>query len=111
MKLTDRECSVTSEDLPYLSEKGEETLLYVYVRPKASKTEFSGTFRQRLKMRVNSPPIEGEANLECIDFLARTLGVPKSEIRLLKGGRSREKAFLISRPISFVREKLKAAGL
>ena len=62
-------------------------------------------------MRIISPPIQGEANRECIDFLAKTLGVSKSEIRLLKGGRSREKTFVISKPIAFVRKTLKEAGL
>ncbi|HYA43252.1 MAG TPA: DUF167 domain-containing protein [Syntrophobacteraceae bacterium] len=99
------------EDLAYLSEKAGETLLCVYVQPRASRNEFSGTFRQRLKMRIISPPIQGEANRECIDFLAKTLGVSKSEIRLLKGGRSREKTFVISKPIAFVRKTLKEAGL
>ena len=102
---------MASEDLAYLSEKAGETFLYTYVQPRASRSEFSGTFRDRLKMRINSPPIEGEANRECIDFLAKTLGVSKSEIKLLKGGHSREKTFVISRPIAFVRETLKEAGL
>jgi len=99
------------EDLAYLSEKAGETFLCAYVQPRASRNEFSGTFRQRLKIRINSPPIQGEANRECIDFLAKTLGVSKSEIRLLKGGRSREKTFVISKPIAFVRKTLKEAGL
>jgi uncharacterized protein (TIGR00251 family) len=99
------------EDFAYLSGKAGETFLCVYIQPRASRTEFSGTFRDRLKIRIGSPPVEGEANRECIDFLAKTIGVSKSEITLLKGKQSREKTFVISRPIGFVREKLKQAGL
>ena len=102
---------MASEDFAYLSEKAGETLLCAYIRPRASRSEFSGTFRRMLKIRVSSPPVEGEANRECIEFLAKTLGVSKSEIKLLKGGHSREKTFVISRPIAFVREILKEAGL
>jgi hypothetical protein len=98
------------EDFVYLSERAGETFLCAYVQPRASRNEFSGAFRRRLKIRIDSPPIEGEANRKCIDFLAKTLGVSKSEIKLLKGGHSREKTFVISRPISFVREALKEAG-
>ena len=98
------------EEFGYLSEKAGETFLFAYIQPRASRSEFSGTFRERLKIRINSPPVEGEANRESIDFLAKTLGVSKSEIRLLKGAQSREKTFVISRPIGFVREKLKEAG-
>jgi hypothetical protein len=102
---------MTSEAFAYLSEKEGDTLLSAYIQPRAARSEFSGTFRGRLKIRISSPPVEGEANRECIDFLAKALGVSKSEIRLLRGDRSREKAFLISRPIGFVREKFKKARL
>jgi hypothetical protein len=102
---------VPQEEFAYLSEKAGETVLCVYVQPRAAKSGFSGSFRERLKIRVNSPPVEGEANRECVDLLARKLGVSKSEVRLLKGEKSREKTFVISRPIGFVREKLKEAGL
>jgi uncharacterized protein (TIGR00251 family) len=101
---------VAQEDFAYLSEKAGETFLLAYIQPRASRSEFSGIFRERLKIRINSPPVEGEANRECIDFLAKSLGVPKSDIKLLKGGQSREKTFVISRPIWFVREKLQQAG-
>ncbi|MGC8491503.1 MAG: DUF167 domain-containing protein [Syntrophobacteraceae bacterium] len=98
------------EDTSYLSERGGETLLLVHVQPRAAKNGFAGVFGQRLKIRIASPPVEGEANRECIAFLAKILGVAKSEITLLKGGNSRDKMFVISRPIAFVREKLKPAG-
>jgi uncharacterized protein len=102
---------VVQEDLTYLSEKAGETVLCVYVQPRAAKSEFSGSFRERLKIRISSPPVDGGANRECIGFLAAKLGVSKSEVKLLKGEKSREKTFVISRPLSFVREKLREAGL
>jgi len=102
---------VAVQDFIYLSEKAGETLLCAYIQPRASKSEFSGTFHERLKIRISSPPLEGEANRGCIDFLAKTLRISKSEIKLLRGGQSREKTFIISRPIDFVRDKLKEAGL
>jgi uncharacterized protein len=103
------ECNVTPKDFAYLSEKAGETFLCAYIQPRASRSEFSGIFRERLKIRISSPPVEGEANRQCIDFLAKTIGVSKSEIKLVKGGKSREKTFVISRPIGFVREKLNEA--
>ena len=99
------------ETLVYLSEKAGDTLLCAYIQPRAARSEFSGVFRDRLKIRICSPPVEGEANRECVNLLAKTLGVSKSEIRLVKGDRSREKTFVISRPIEFVREKFKEMRL
>ncbi len=99
------------ETFVYLSEKAGDTVLCAYIQPRAARSEFSGTFRGRLKIRVSSPPVEGEANRECVHLLAKTLGVAKSEIRLVKGDRSREKTFVISRSIEFVREKFREARL
>jgi hypothetical protein len=100
---------MTPESLTYLTEKSGETILQAYIQPRAAKNEICGTFRERLKIRISSPPAEGEANRECIDFLAKVLGVSKSQIFLLKGRQSREKTFVISKPFAFVREKLKEA--
>lgn len=48
-----------------------------------------------LRVRVKAPPVEGKANAELRAFLAKTLGLPKSKVRLEKGDASRFKAFVI----------------
>jgi hypothetical protein len=48
-----------------------------------------------LRVRVAAPPVDGKANAELRDFLARTLGLPKSKLLLEKGGSSRFKSFEI----------------
>jgi len=95
---------------PFLSERDGETQLLVYVQPKAARSGLAGLFQDRLKIRVNAPPVEGEANKECIAFLSGILDVPKSEVRLVKGAQSRQKNFVIARPAAYVRERLSAAG-
>jgi uncharacterized protein (TIGR00251 family) len=101
---------MTANAFIFLTEKGNETLLSAYIQPKAGKNELSGIFQERLKIRICAPPIEGEANRECINFLSKTLGVAKSEIRLVRGEQSRQKTFLIARPIDSIVRKLEAAG-
>ena len=49
-----------------------------------------------LKVRVAAPPTEGKANRELLAFLARSLGVPPTSIRLLKGEGSRHKVVEIA---------------
>ncbi len=51
----------------------------------------AGTHGDALKIRLAAPPVEGAANRELIDFLARRLGVPKSAVRIVKGERGRDK--------------------
>ena len=48
-----------------------------------------------LRVRVAAPPLEGKANTELRDFLAKTLDLPKSKVILEKGNASRFKSFEI----------------
>lgn len=52
---------------------------------------------QCLKVKVVTVPRDGKANAELIDFLADFFRVRRSEVRIVKGVRERQK--LISMPI------------
>lgn len=47
---------------------------------------------------VKSPAIEGRANKEVIELLARYFKTPKSQVRLIKGIKSKLKIFEINAP-------------
>ena len=64
-------------------------VLDVRVIPRAARTEIAGTRGGALLVRLNAPPVDGAANDELLAFLARMLGVPKSQ--LISGGRARAK--------------------
>jgi len=83
------------ELLPFIRENEEGTVLEVYVQPKASRNELAGTQLDCLKVRLTAPPVEGEANKECVKFLSKVLGVPKSGIVIIQGHKSRRKTLLI----------------
>lgn len=51
--------------------------------------------RPVLKVRVRARPIEGEANDALIRLLAKSLGVPKSSISVVRGGQSRSKMIVV----------------
>ncbi|MBE9142203.1 DUF167 domain-containing protein [Planktothrix mougeotii] len=67
------------------------TLLKIKVKPnskqQALQKEVDGSFTVHLK----SPPVEGKANQELIQFLAKYFGVPKSQITIKSGLSSRHK--------------------
>ena len=42
-------------------------------------------------IRLNAPPVEGAANEALIVFLSDTLGVPRRDISLIAGEKSRDK--------------------
>ncbi len=69
--------------------------LALHIQPGAKKTELVGEHGDRLKIKIKAPPVEGEANLYLIEFLAKLLKVPKSKVHLLSGESSRQKLVLV----------------
>ena len=69
--------------------------LKVRVTPRGSKEEVIGWKDGVLAIKLTAPPVEGAANKACIDFLAKTLNVKRSQITLVSGEKSREKTFEI----------------
>lgn len=80
----------------YWRRDGPRVLLSVHAQPGASKTGIAGEHGGALKIRVAAPPVDGRANLELIDFLARRLHLRKSDIELASGAASRQKVFRIN---------------
>ena len=68
----------------------------VHVQPRASRNEFCGLHGEELKLRLTSPPVEDAANKLCIEFLARQLGVAKSNVTIIAGTRSRHKTIRVT---------------
>ncbi len=48
-----------------------------------------------LRVRIAAPAVDGKANAALREFLAKQLGLPKSQVSLEKGGTSRIKTFSI----------------
>lgn len=69
--------------------------LRVHAQPGAKKTEVSGFHGDAVKIRIQSPPVDGKANDELIRFLADKLDLARSKISLLSGQTSRAKTFVI----------------
>ena len=74
--------------------------LRVRATPNSSRSEVVGWEEDAqagriLRVRVAAPPVEGMANAELREVLAKTLGLPKSKVVLEKGGSSRFKSFEI----------------
>lgn len=76
-------------------QEGDKLTLDIYVQPGAKTTEIAGLHGEALKIRLNSPPIDGRANQALIQFLAKCFDVPKRQINLLRGEKSRHKTVVI----------------
>lgn len=70
-------------------------LLRIRVTPKSAKNEIMGVTNGCLRLKINSPPVDGAANENAREFLAKLLGRPKRDFVLERGQTSREKVFKI----------------
>ena len=90
-----------------LEEKEGTVMLKVLLLPRASKNELVGIHGDRLKIKVTSPPVEGQANKKLCEFLSKLMGVGKRQIEIIEGQRSRVKKVRISdKSIDEVRKRL-----
>ncbi len=74
----------------------ESVTFSVHVQPRASRNELCGLHGEELKLRLTSPPVEDAANKLCVEFLARQLGVAKSNVTIIAGTRSRHKTIRVT---------------
>jgi hypothetical protein len=65
------------------------------VQPGAKRSEFAGRHGERIKLRLAAPPVEGKANAALIEFLAAYFGVPRRNVSILSGVKSRAKRVAI----------------
>ncbi|WP_307402798.1 DUF167 domain-containing protein [Desulfofundulus luciae] len=75
----------------FLREEKGAVVFKVRVQPRAARNELAGIFEDALKVRLTAPPVEGEANEACRDFLARLLGVPRARVEIVAGYTGRNK--------------------
>ncbi len=70
--------------------------LTLKVTPNAKRSEFLAWTNDEkgqslLKIKLAAPPVDGKANKALIAFLAKSFGVSKSSLRLVRGEKNRQK--------------------
>jgi len=68
----------------------------ITVSPKSSRSEVKIDDSGKIKVYLNSPPVDGKANTECIMVLSKKLKIAKSYIEIEKGDHGRNKKISIS---------------
>jgi uncharacterized protein len=70
---------------------GGDLVIEVRVQPRAARSEFAGPFGDRLRVRLQAPPVDGRANAALIAFLADAFGVPRARVGIEHGLAGRDK--------------------
>ena len=73
-------------------------VLELHVQPGAKRTEFCGMHGERARLKLAAPPVDGKANDALIEFLAGHYGVPRRNVTIESGLRSRQKRVSIWKP-------------
>jgi uncharacterized protein len=71
--------------------RDEQLIFRVHVVPRASRSEVAGEHNGSLRIRVAAAPVDGAANKEVIELLAKTFKVSRSAVRILSGHTGRLK--------------------
>jgi uncharacterized protein (TIGR00251 family) len=90
-----------------ISDEPDGAVIDVKVIPRAGRTELAGTRNEALLIRLAAPPVEGAANDELLAFLARLLDLPRRNIIVVAGKKSRRKKIkVIGATAARLREKI-----
>lgn len=80
-----------SEEDVRVTQTPEGILFTVHVQPRASRSEICGPKDGELRVRLTSPPVDDAANKQCVELIAKSLGVAKSKVSIKSGAKSRHK--------------------
>lgn len=69
---------------------------FVRVIPRASRSAIDGTRDEALLVRIKSAPVDGAANEELIETIARALDVSRRSVTIVSGARGRLKRVQVS---------------
>jgi uncharacterized protein len=92
--------------IPCLRAGSVGTEISVHVQPGASRVEIAGLHGDALKVRIHARAVEGAANEALLNFIAHALGVPRREVKIVRGEKSRRKVLEVQLPVEDVMEIL-----
>ena len=97
--------------MKFIKDHPDGILISVTVQPRSSRNQIAGVHADTLKIKLTAPPVEGQANKMCVQYLAKRLNISKSAVEIVSGHSSRSKKVLIRcnlKSMNAFREKVKA---
>ena len=66
-------------------------IINIKVEPRSSRSGIAGPYGNGLKVKLTSPPVEGKANKELIEVIAKEFKISKKDVEIIKGKKSKNK--------------------
>jgi uncharacterized protein (TIGR00251 family) len=82
--------------MPDFTSEGNTVTLWLRIKPRARRCRLLQNSSGELCLELTAPPVEGKANEAAVDFLAKSLQVPRRSVELVTGAKSRRKLFRIT---------------
>lgn len=82
--------------MPVIREDKAGASFAVKAHLRAKKNAITGEIGDALKVSLTAPPIDGRANLACIEFFANLLKVPRASVTIASGESSRNKVIRVA---------------
>ncbi|GFO46302.1 upf0235 protein c15orf40 homolog [Plakobranchus ocellatus] len=95
---------LSEEDHVVSTHTDNAVLIKVLARPGAKQNSITGLSAEGVSVQIAAPPVEGQANTELVKFVAKCLGVRKSDVSLDKGSKSRHKILIVDKSSGLTRE-------
>jgi uncharacterized protein len=84
---------------PYKIE-GTDLTINAHIQTNAKSDAIVGLHGDKLKIKINAPPVDGKANQHLIEFLSQFLKIPKRQIEIIRGEHSKDKLIKLHNVIS-----------
>ncbi len=78
-----------------IRETGATLDVSLHVLPRSRQNQIVGIHDGALKLKVTAPPVDDAANEAVLRFFSLLLDVPRSRLRIISGGKSRDKILRI----------------
>ena len=86
--------------------RADGLIVRVRVQPRGSRNALEGRAGGRLRVRLTAPPVDNAANEACRALFAELLAVPRRDVELSSGHRSRDKTLHIKGDASVLATRL-----
>jgi uncharacterized protein (TIGR00251 family) len=77
--------------VPACRRDGAALVLEVRVQSRAARSEIAGLHGERLRIRLQAPPVDGKANAALVEFVAGLFAVPRASVTIEHGLTGRDK--------------------
>ena len=77
--------------MPLVTATSSGVVVSVRVTPRAGRTALAGVRDDVLQVRLAAAPVDGADNITLVELLAEVFGIPKRDLTIVSGQRSRLK--------------------